>query len=206
MNAIDFKEEYAKKLQMPEWDQFRSLTINRNGPRCQHCSAKTHGSLHVHHKGYIAGREPWEYGPHEVEVLCDECHGRLHREADRIYDTVDHMHESIGQIVAMSCECYLFDGMLPATHAWFGWSNFLTLLFGHREVPPDYWLPIREKGADFDRRGWKRKFKNTLLRHRGDAILMASIPTTSAYFFREPARELVVDYFWSEALKVNTLS
>lgn len=49
------------------------------GPQCEDCGEDTgNRPLHVHHRAYIAGREPWQYRDDDLRLLCDECHDRLH--------------------------------------------------------------------------------------------------------------------------------
>lgn len=42
-------------------------------------------TLHVHHKKYIFGREPWEYDDDNFLTLCENCHNRGH---GKIYERV----------------------------------------------------------------------------------------------------------------------
>ena len=48
----------------------------RDNHTCQKCGTREEWGyeLHVHHKRYISGREPWEYGTGDLTTLCKRCH------------------------------------------------------------------------------------------------------------------------------------
>lgn len=50
---------------------------------CQLCG-DTETTLHVHHKQYIKGREPWEYEPDQLITVCEECHAASHDHEDTL--------------------------------------------------------------------------------------------------------------------------
>jgi hypothetical protein len=67
---------YAEKLKDVRWQKKRLETLERHNWRCWHCG-KGEGdsvSLHVHHKYYERGREPWEYPDSCLIVYCEDCH------------------------------------------------------------------------------------------------------------------------------------
>jgi hypothetical protein len=67
------KRTYAEKLKDPRWQKLRLKVLERDGWRCTHCDdAAT--TLHVHHKLYLRGREPWDYDPSLLCTLCEPCH------------------------------------------------------------------------------------------------------------------------------------
>ena len=39
---------------------------------------KSKDNLEVHHKVYHPDRRAWEYTKDELEVLCDDCHRKIH--------------------------------------------------------------------------------------------------------------------------------
>jgi 5-methylcytosine-specific restriction endonuclease McrA len=53
---------YSDKLKDPRWIEKRDRVLARDNHRCQICriGCKTE-SLHVHHRWYYPGKEPWEY-------------------------------------------------------------------------------------------------------------------------------------------------
>lgn len=68
---------YSEKLLDPRWQRKRLEILSRSDFQCEACM-DSENTLHVHHKHYIKGREPWEYEPHELVVLCKECHSNEH--------------------------------------------------------------------------------------------------------------------------------
>jgi hypothetical protein len=73
---------YREKLRDPRWQQLRLMVMQRDGWRCQSvvCAANRNPRvmLVVHHKRYIAGREPWDYAPDDLITLCVKCHDSIH--------------------------------------------------------------------------------------------------------------------------------
>jgi len=71
------KSTYATKLLDPRWQRRWLERLNDAGFACQYCG-DSKSTLHVHHRQYIKGREPWEYADTELVVLCDVCHENAH--------------------------------------------------------------------------------------------------------------------------------
>ncbi len=69
---------YREKLQNPLWADFAKSMRNLRGNSCQLCRQR--GVLQVHHWFYDFNREPWEYSPDEVAVLCEDCHHSFHEQ------------------------------------------------------------------------------------------------------------------------------
>lgn len=67
------KSNYSEKLKDPRWQRKRLEILTRDGWKCRKCDSST-STLHVHHRYYIKGREPWEYGGFCLQTLCLECH------------------------------------------------------------------------------------------------------------------------------------
>ena len=64
-----------------DWLRFRSEVIKLHGGRCARCLRSSDADavvLQVHHKAYVRGRKPWEYGHTECEALCKGCHAVEH--------------------------------------------------------------------------------------------------------------------------------
>lgn len=51
---------YSEKLKDPRWQKKRLEIMARDFFTCQMCQCKDN-TLHVHHRHYIGGREPWDY-------------------------------------------------------------------------------------------------------------------------------------------------
>ncbi len=77
---------YADKLRRPEWQEKRAAILKRARELCENCGEG--GRLHVHHKLYIAGREPWEYKDDQLIALCPSCHKYAHIEMAAGYNAL----------------------------------------------------------------------------------------------------------------------
>lgn len=72
---------YFKKLLDPRWQKKRLEALEAAEWRCESCMDDS-STLHVHHKQYFKGREPWEYETEQLAVLCAECHENSHADVD----------------------------------------------------------------------------------------------------------------------------
>ncbi len=70
---------YAEKLRDPRWQKRRLERLQASGWKCSECEAREE-ELHVHHRYYVSGREPWEYPDYALRVLCHDCHQIRHEE------------------------------------------------------------------------------------------------------------------------------
>jgi hypothetical protein len=62
-----------------EWKEFRETVIESDGYKCVRCGRKQGDViLQVHHKIYLKGKLPWEYGTENCETLCKGCHAEEH--------------------------------------------------------------------------------------------------------------------------------
>lgn len=66
-------EEYLAKLRDPRWQKKRLEILQRDEWKCQDCGNKDR-TLHVHHRVYERGAEPWDYADHLLVTLCEFCH------------------------------------------------------------------------------------------------------------------------------------
>lgn len=64
---------YAEKLKDPRWQKKRLEILNRDEFTCQKCY-DTESTLHVHHRYYEKGKEPWEANESALITLCESCH------------------------------------------------------------------------------------------------------------------------------------
>jgi hypothetical protein len=71
--GFDPKSEYAKKLLDPRWQKRKSEIQIRDDFTCQACGDKS-TTLHVHHRWYERGRDPWDYPDSALVLLCVTCH------------------------------------------------------------------------------------------------------------------------------------
>ena len=78
------QEPYEYLLKRRAWKAKREIILARDNHRCTRCGKKESEevSLHVHHKHYIIGLDPWEYKDSELVTLCEECHKIVHAAED----------------------------------------------------------------------------------------------------------------------------
>lgn len=67
------RSEYSEKLRDPRWQKKRLEILSRDGFTCVVCEDSTK-TLHVHHKLYRYGKDPWDYQAADLETLCVDCH------------------------------------------------------------------------------------------------------------------------------------
>ena len=75
-NAPEGHQAYNDQLKDPRWSAFRNFVFVVRKMRCEKCGSKE--ALQIHHPQYITGRKAWEYTCNEVQVLCRECHKKIH--------------------------------------------------------------------------------------------------------------------------------
>lgn len=64
---------YSKKLLDPRWQKKRLEILSRDKFRCR-CCGNDRNTLHVHHKYYESGYEPWDYENDTLITFCSSCH------------------------------------------------------------------------------------------------------------------------------------
>ena len=67
------KKTYREKLLDPRWQKMRLGILERDDWTCQICGNKE-STLHIHHRRYIAGNNPWDYPERLLVTLCEDCH------------------------------------------------------------------------------------------------------------------------------------
>lgn len=67
---------YGERLRHPLWQRRRHEIMARDNYTCQLCM-DTETELHVHHKKYITGLDPWEYEDQYLITLCSNCHRKI---------------------------------------------------------------------------------------------------------------------------------
>jgi len=75
--------KYSEKLRDPRWQKKRLKVLERDYWTCQECGDKT-TTLHVHHRKYIKGRNPWEYDDDVLITLCETCHEKIRSKKEEI--------------------------------------------------------------------------------------------------------------------------
>lgn len=61
------------KYKDPLWQKKRLDILSRDEWACQMC-LDDKSTLHVHHRYYLKGREPWDYENECFVTLCEKCH------------------------------------------------------------------------------------------------------------------------------------
>jgi hypothetical protein len=79
------RKTYSEKLKDPQWQKRRLEIMGRDQFRCTLCY-DDQSTLHVHHKHYKSGHEPWEYQDHELVTVCETCHETAHGFSDKLKD------------------------------------------------------------------------------------------------------------------------
>ena len=64
---------YSEKLKDPRWQKKRLEVLKRDQWMCGICG-DTEKTLHVHHKSYVSGGNPWDSPMEKLATLCDDCH------------------------------------------------------------------------------------------------------------------------------------
>jgi hypothetical protein len=64
---------YAEKLKDPRWQRKRLEILQRDDFTCKKCGDKQ-TTLHVHHRRYFKGNDPWDYPNELLVTLCEDCH------------------------------------------------------------------------------------------------------------------------------------
>ena len=64
---------YQQKLLDPRWQKKRLAILERDEWTCQKCF-DSETTLHVHHRYYAKGKDPWDYHDALLVTLCAECH------------------------------------------------------------------------------------------------------------------------------------
>jgi len=65
---------YSDKLKDIKWQSLRVEALERDEFKCQCCSNEDEKKIHVHHKFYTFGLEPWDYPIQSLITLCSDCH------------------------------------------------------------------------------------------------------------------------------------
>lgn len=83
LEALYLYLPYFTTIKLPmspkQWTEFRRSVIELDGGKCTMCGRlEDEVTLQVHHKRYITGRKPWEYGTKDCVTLCKGCHATEH--------------------------------------------------------------------------------------------------------------------------------
>lgn len=70
----------VKAYRSAQWHAFREEVLRLDDYACTQCGRTREDGvrLHVHHKHYLIGHQPWEYPHDSCEALCSGCHAAEH--------------------------------------------------------------------------------------------------------------------------------
>lgn len=68
---------WFERLKDPRWQKKRLEILERDGWACKSCWVDQEKMLHVHHKVYRRGLEPWEYESTDLVTYCEDCHDEV---------------------------------------------------------------------------------------------------------------------------------
>lgn len=105
---------YAQKLRDPRWQKKRLEVLEAAGWKCELCG-DSENTLHVHHKQYFRGREPWDYAGDQLAALCECCHESMHESDDLLRDVISRVDLARRDEIAWLISGYLGRGYDPAS-------------------------------------------------------------------------------------------
>jgi hypothetical protein len=85
------ENKYSEKLRDPRWQRKKSEIQIRDQFACQKCGDKR-STLNVHHRHYLAGREPWDYPGELLILLCEKCHRQEEESKDVLTELIPALH------------------------------------------------------------------------------------------------------------------
>lgn len=91
INKQNTRSRYASKLLDQRWQQRKSAIQIRDNFTCKKCGCKDQ-TVHVHHRHYLHGREPWEYPDELLVLLCSRCHKEEEEAASVLVDMAPVLH------------------------------------------------------------------------------------------------------------------
>lgn len=100
---------YSDKLKNPKWQKKRLEILNLKEFKCELCQSEEQ-ELHVHHRFYIKGREPWQYDNDVFQVLCSNCHKNVHDNLLLVNNNVPEKYKKIISLID-SFESYDLDNL-----------------------------------------------------------------------------------------------
>jgi len=125
------KTTYKEKLNSPKWQKLRLEKMQQSNFSCELCG-DDESQLHIHHIQYIAGFDPWMYGLHELQCLCDSCHTLTHLDKRKIDN---YAQKELGLVVRKTANHYT--GLLSKMEGRMIKAKF-------RKTNPDLWQEYRD--------------------------------------------------------------
>jgi len=85
---------YSDKLKSPKWQKKRLEILDIHKFKCDECKSEEK-TLHVHHRFYLKGREPWQYDNDVFQVLCEDCHTKEHEPKEKVIEVIPEKYHKI---------------------------------------------------------------------------------------------------------------
>jgi hypothetical protein len=92
-------KSYSEKLRDPRWQKRRLEFLEKSRWTCRKCHVSTK-ELHVHHRVYRKGYQPWEYEDTDMSVLCTDCHTRVEDAREQCYVLLSNYAEVFDEVGA----------------------------------------------------------------------------------------------------------
>lgn len=107
------KAAYSEKLKHPLWQRKRLEVLDRAGFSCEFCGCEEE-MLHVHHKYYEKGKEPWDYPDNAFVCLCKKCHESRHEEKEEIASLLSRLDDDRKIVIGyLKGRLSIADPMMP---------------------------------------------------------------------------------------------
>lgn len=108
------QKSYSEKLRDPRWQKKRLEIMQRDDFACRLCGDKK-STLHIHHKEYRVGHEPWEYEEENLVTYCETCHSLVEylKPIDVLgviklgYEPGDHQFYLVSTIIAIDDKVFV---------------------------------------------------------------------------------------------------
>lgn len=91
INNQNTKKRYSEKLLDPRWQKVKATIQLRDELCCKKCG-KRDETVHVHHRHYLTGRDPWDYPDNLLVLLCASCHKEEESAAEVLRELVPALH------------------------------------------------------------------------------------------------------------------
>lgn len=152
-NNMRSQNNYLKKLLDPRWQKKRLEILNRDEWQCQNC-LNDKETLHVHHRIYLSGSEPWEYDNKHLVTLCSICHKEetilSKQNPDLLFDYLmrnGFLPSDLNQVLELPPD---FDLIHLSQVVASAWLYTLTNKEAQKLMVDNYFLSLKNKSTDSD--------------------------------------------------------
>jgi len=141
---------YWEKLKDPLWQKKRLEVLQRDEFTCVDCGNKEQ-TLHVHHKYYRRGADPWDYPDDALKTLCEDCHEATTVVVDEIKQLIGALTR--GQLDALNSVLYCMLELPRLAPDGICRGHEVDIEFGLEALLPGYRFDMREleEGEENDR-------------------------------------------------------